>query len=66
MKTSYKNLSAFIKALEEAGELKIIDHPVSTYLEISKITNAESKSPQGGKGLFFKNERSTPKTWQAG
>ncbi|MEE4354088.1 MAG: menaquinone biosynthesis decarboxylase [Desulfatiglans sp.] len=55
MKTSYKNLSAFIKALEEAGELKIIDHPVSTYLEISKITNAESKSPQGGKGLFFKN-----------
>ncbi len=51
----YKNLKDFLKALEKAGELRFIDREVSPYLEISKITDQESKSLGGGKALFFRN-----------
>ena len=54
MKRWYRNLSEFIKDLERAGELKIIDKPVSWHIEISKYTDAESKSTNGGKALLFK------------
>jgi 4-hydroxy-3-polyprenylbenzoate decarboxylase len=57
MKTYYKNLSQFIQALDKAGELKTVDEEVSAYLEISKLTDRESKSPAGGKALFFKKVR---------
>ncbi len=50
----YRNLQEFIRALDRAGELRHIDAPVSSHLEISRYTDAESKSPQGGKGLYFK------------
>ncbi len=50
---SYKNLGEFIAALERAGELKRVRRPVSAHLEISRLTDAESKSPEGGQALFF-------------
>lgn len=50
----YRNLREFIRALDRAGELRYIQEPVSSHLEISRYTDAESKSPQGGKGLYFK------------
>ena len=53
--TSYQNLREFIAALRLAGEIEYISHPVSPRLEISKITDRESKRPNGGKALFFKN-----------
>ena len=55
MKKSYKDLQEFIGALDAAGELKRISEPVSPEIEISKITDAESKKPGGGKALFFEN-----------
>lgn len=60
MKQRYKNLSEFIRCIDEAGELKVIDQPVSHYLEISKLTDRESKSPNGGKALYFKNVKGSP------
>ena len=55
MKKAYKNLSEFIGALEEEGELLRVKKEVSSEIEISKITDAESKKPGGGKALFFEN-----------
>ncbi|MBA3016748.1 MAG: menaquinone biosynthesis decarboxylase [Proteobacteria bacterium] len=49
----YKNLRDFLNSLDKAGELKFISHKVSPFLEISKITDQESKSPEGGKALLF-------------
>ncbi len=51
----YKNLKDFLDTLDKTGELKYIKHEVSPHLEISKITDKESKSADGGKALFFKN-----------
>jgi 4-hydroxy-3-polyprenylbenzoate decarboxylase len=51
----YKNLKDFLNALDRAGELKYIRDQVSLHLEISKLTDRESKSPGGGKALFFEN-----------
>ena len=56
----YNNLSEFIQALKHEGELKTISHPVSAVLEISKLTDAESKSPGGGKALFFEKVKDSP------
>ncbi len=56
----YNNLGEFIQALKNNGELKIISHPVSAVLEISRLTDAESKSPQGGKALFFEKVKDSP------
>ncbi len=50
----FDNLGSFIHALDRAGELRTISDPVSPVLEISRYTDAESKSPKGGKALFFK------------
>jgi len=54
-KMTYNNLKDFLNALDKAGELLYIKNQVSHYLEISKITDRESKSPDGGKALFFEN-----------
>jgi len=56
----YDNLGEFIQALKNAGELKTVSHPVSAVLEISKLTDAESKSPGGGKALYFENVKDSP------
>lgn len=56
----FNNLGQFIAALKAAGELKVIDQPVSHFLEISRLTDAESKSPKGGKALYFKKVKGSP------
>jgi len=35
---AYKDLRDFIERLKREGELKEIDYPVSSYLEITEIT----------------------------
>ncbi len=57
---AYPHLCAFIKALENHGELKIVHQPVDPYLEISKLTDAESKSKDGGKALYFPHVTGSP------
>jgi 4-hydroxy-3-polyprenylbenzoate decarboxylase len=57
---AYKNLGEFVAALERAGELKRIRQTVSAHIEISRRTDAESKSPQGGKALFFERVADSP------
>lgn len=53
MKTWYRNLREFVEALDEAGELLRIAATVSPILEITEITDRESKKPGGGRALFF-------------
>lgn len=53
----FKNLGEFLRALDKAGEIKYINDEVSPYLEISRYTDHESKSPEGGKALYFKKVR---------
>lgn len=53
MKKGFCNLGEFIAALESEGELVRIKAEVSPILEISEITDLESKSPEGGRALFF-------------
>jgi 4-hydroxy-3-polyprenylbenzoate decarboxylase len=52
---AYDHLQDFLEALEKAGEMRHIDTPVSTQVEISRWTDRESKSPGGGKALYFSN-----------
>ena len=52
---AYKHFQAFLHTLDKAGEVKHIREPVSPHLEISRITDQESKSPKGGKALFFES-----------
>jgi len=49
----YKDLQAFIKALEKEGELCRIKEPVSPYLEITEITDRVCK--RHGPALLFEN-----------
>ncbi len=49
------NLREFIDMLEDDGELLRIKKRVSPEIEISKITDSESKKPGGGKALLFEN-----------
>ena len=60
MRKNYKNLQEFIEVLKAAGEIKVITEPVSRYLEISRLTDAESKSPGGGMALLFQNVKDSP------
>ena len=50
---SYDSFSAFLAALERAGELRRIALPVATELEITELADREMKSPGGGKALLF-------------
>lgn len=50
---AYESFSAFIAALEQAGELKRISFPVATELEITELADREMKAPGGGKALLF-------------
>ena len=60
MKTAYRNLQEFVRALEEQGELLRIQAPVSAELEITQITDLACKSPGGGKALLFENVIGSP------
>ena len=55
MKKNFKDLQEFIECLDSLGELRKIESPVSPEIEISKIVDAESKKPGGGKALLFEN-----------
>jgi 4-hydroxy-3-polyprenylbenzoate decarboxylase len=57
---NYANLGEFIQTLKKEGELEIISQPVSAVLEISKRTDFESKSPGGGKALYFEKVKDSP------
>jgi 4-hydroxy-3-polyprenylbenzoate decarboxylase len=50
---AYSSYAAFLKALEEAGELRRISEPVATELQITELADREMKSPGGGKALLF-------------
>ena len=53
---AFKDLRAFLKKLEELGELTRINAPVNPYLEISEITNRISKGQEEqNKALLFEN-----------
>jgi 4-hydroxy-3-polyprenylbenzoate decarboxylase len=52
---AYRNLSAFLQALEEAGELARVGTEVSPELEIAEIADRSVKS--GGPALLFENVR---------
>jgi 4-hydroxy-3-polyprenylbenzoate decarboxylase len=49
----YNNLQDFVQALERAGELKRIVHPVKAELEIAEIADRVMK--KGGPALLFEN-----------
>lgn len=50
---SYSSLAAFLKSLEEAGELLRIKSPVATELQVTELADRQMKSPGGGKALLF-------------
>ena len=50
---AYASFTAFLEALERAGELTRISAPVETDLVIAEWADREMKSPGGGKALFF-------------
>lgn len=53
---AYQDLRAFVKALEEEGELMRIDAPVSADLELAEICDRVSKMrDSGNKALLFTN-----------
>ncbi len=49
------SLREFVAAIEKAGELVRIKHPVRTRLEIAEIADRVMKSPGGGPALLFEN-----------
>ncbi len=57
---NYANLGEFIQTLKKEGELEIVSQPISAILEISKRTDFESKSPGGGKALYFEKVKDSP------
>ncbi|MFI3291419.1 MAG: menaquinone biosynthesis decarboxylase [Opitutales bacterium] len=59
-KTLCNDLQEFIALLENKGELIRIKDEISLDLEISKITDAESKKPNGGKALLFEKVKESP------
>jgi 4-hydroxy-3-polyprenylbenzoate decarboxylase len=50
---AFSSFRDFVDALDKAGELKRIDQPVATELEITELANREMKSPGGGKALLI-------------
>lgn len=52
---SLDNLSEFIDAIDEAGELARITHPVAAKLELCEIADRVMKQPRGGRALLFEN-----------
>ncbi len=54
---AYSSLREFVEFLEKKGELVRIKDEVDPILEITAIADKVSKSPQGGKALFFENPK---------
>ncbi|MFH1137126.1 MAG: menaquinone biosynthesis decarboxylase [Pseudomonadota bacterium] len=57
---NYRNLREFIEILKATGELRVIKTPVSPRLEMSRLIDAESKSPGGGRALLFEKVEGSP------
>ncbi len=57
---AYKDLRGFIRLIEAKGFMQRIRAAVDPILEISEITDRVSKSPGGGKALFFENVKGSP------
>ena len=55
MALSVDNLAQFIDAIDEAGELARITHPVAAKLELCEIADRVMKRPGGGRALLFEN-----------
>jgi 4-hydroxy-3-polyprenylbenzoate decarboxylase len=47
------NLREFLQAIEAAGELVRVSHPVRARLEVAEIADRCMKSPGGGPALLF-------------
>jgi 4-hydroxy-3-polyprenylbenzoate decarboxylase len=54
---AYESLDAFIEFLEKKGELLRVKEEVDPVLEITAIVDKVSKSPDGGKALFFEKPK---------
>jgi len=52
---AHPDFQSFISALDRAGELVRISHPVSVHLELCEIADRVSKMPGGGKALLFEH-----------
>ncbi len=52
---SLDTLSDFIKAIDAAGELVRISHPVRVHLELCEISDRVMKMPGGGPALLFEH-----------
>jgi len=52
---SLDNLSEFITAIDKAGELHRISHPVRVHLELCEIADRVMKMPGGGPALLFEH-----------
>lgn len=50
---AYSSFTQFLRAIDEAGELRRIQTPVETHLQITEWADREMKSPGGGKALLF-------------
>jgi 4-hydroxy-3-polyprenylbenzoate decarboxylase len=50
---AFDSFRDWVNHLDNAGELKRIQQPVATELEITEIADREMKSPGGGKALLF-------------
>ena len=52
---SLDTLSQFITAIDDAGELTRVTHPVAAKLELCEIADRVMKQPGGGRALLFEN-----------
>ncbi len=53
----YADFQEFLHALDQAGELKKIAHPLSPVLEITEVADRCMKMPNGGPALLIQNPK---------
>ncbi|SVB77708.1 uncharacterized protein METZ01_LOCUS230562, partial [marine metagenome] len=52
---AFESFREFLKRLDNAGELRRIEMPVATELEITELADREMKKIGGGQALLFEN-----------
>ena len=52
---AFESFREFLKRLDNADELRRINIPVATELEITELADREMKKPGGGQALLFEN-----------
>ena len=52
---AFESFREFLKQLDDAGELRRINIPVATELEITELADREMKKSGGGQALLFEN-----------